>query len=127
MLISVDKRKVWKPTHIMILQNIVSLSSKKNILRYLWMLKRRLNSKKRPIQAIEVIIRRTVPLLILCQGQLIQIWRNWLICLFQLRKNYKCYDLDSYHTYNINYIIQDTSRTFSAIVHNNINFTIKAL
>lgn len=68
MLISVDKEKVLRPAYIVMFQDIVRLLAKRNTLRNFHILRRRLNNKRKPTQAIQVMARRMVFLLILYQG-----------------------------------------------------------
>lgn len=50
--ILVEKGEVWKPTNIVMIQGIVSIYIGRNTLKNLPILKRKLNNKRRPTQAI---------------------------------------------------------------------------
>lgn len=51
-LIPINQREVQKPTYIVMLQDIVSLPTQKNILRNLQMLREKLDSRKRSTQIV---------------------------------------------------------------------------
>lgn len=67
-LIAVDKGEVQRPAYTFMLQDIVSLFVEKNFLKDLPMLREKLYSKERLNQAIQVIAKRIVLLLILCHN-----------------------------------------------------------